>query len=80
MALTTTTRPEGLGANGTGWEGDAKGDWTDPKSSAFRGMVSEKEKQTGGHGLELGVTPLAGYRPEEASLIRMVFGRGGGTA
>lgn len=39
--------------------------------------VSEKEEQTGGHRLELGVTPLAGDGPEEASLIRMVPERSG---
>jgi hypothetical protein len=42
--------------------------------------VSEKEEQIGGRRLELWVTPLAGDRPEEASLIRMVAGRDGGTA
>lgn len=31
MALTP---PRG-GSNGPGWEGDAKGDWTGPKSSAL---------------------------------------------
>lgn len=27
--------PPGGGSNGPGWEGDAKGDWTGPKSSAL---------------------------------------------
>jgi hypothetical protein len=59
-----------------------KGDWTGPKKQCVRGMinVSEKEEQIGGRRLELWVTPLAGDRPEEASLIRMVAGRDGGTA
>lgn len=78
MALIPPTpRP---GANGTGLEGDAMGDCTGPKSSALEECLmslKKRNRQEGGHRLELGVTPLAGDGPEEASLIRMVPERSG---
>lgn len=72
--------PAGVGSNGKGWEGDAKGDWTDSKSSALEEWSLKKRNRQEDIGWSSGVTPLVGYRPEEASLIRMVAGRGGGTA
>lgn len=46
MALTTTTTIPPRGApNGTGWEGDAKGDWTDPKSSALEEWSLKKRNR-----------------------------------
>lgn len=73
MALT----PPGGGSNGPGWEGDAKGDWTGPKSSALaEWLVSLKTRDRRAYVRTRGHT-VAGDRPEEASQIRVVAGRGG---